>query len=184
MRTFLLLLLATCIHACDSDEVEYYCPETDFSERNSLKDTMFIGTWQWAYTVFTCNQALSHGGSVEIVHDTVWPNEYMPSLGLTYPDRFVFIGSADLAIQTDLNNESYCITEWDSYEYNNTLDIRVKYRKLNESTISEMYFSHTVMFSNPILCRVYPAMHSHDVCPSVYPGYYFPGVQDHYIKVN
>jgi hypothetical protein len=182
MRACIYLLMALSLVACETDDVEYFCPETDFSERNSLKDTMFIGTWQWAYTVFTCNQAISHGGSVEIIRDTVWANEYVSWLDSTYPERTIII-SEDLSVLRDNDNQEYCITEWRSSS--NSIDISggVWFRQLNEDQTSYMSLTNRI-FMGDALITVRPLIHDHDVCPSVYPGYYYPGVQDHYIKVN
>ncbi len=182
MRACMCLLIAMSIIACESEEVEYFCPETDFSERNSLKDTMFIGTWQWHFTVFTCNQALSHGSSVEIIRDTVWANEVVSWLDSPYPERTIII-SEDLSVLRDNDNQEYCITEWRSSS--NSIDIfgGIWFRQLNEDQTSYMSLKNRI-FMGDALITVRPLIHDHDVCPSVYPGYYYPGVQDYYIKVK
>jgi hypothetical protein len=182
MRTFLLLLLATCIHACDSDEVEYFCPKTDFSERNSLKDTMFIGTWKWHFTVFTCDMALSHGSSMEIVRDTVWANEYVSWLDSPYPERTIMI-SEDLSLLRDNDDKEYCITEWRSYSNSVDRNGAIWFRQLNEDQTLYMSLMNR-KYMGDTLITVHPLIYDHDVCPNVELGYYFPGVQDHYIKVK
>jgi|GEM_PF-2966192 len=82
--------------ACDINEVEDRCSETIFSERYE-KDTMFFGTWRWYYSINTCDYQ-----STEIRRDTIWPNEFVPEIGTTYPNRLITI-SEDLRVITDLD---------------------------------------------------------------------------------
>lgn len=190
MRTFLLLLLATCIHACDSDEVEYYCPETDFSGRNSLYDTLFNGTWKWHYSVLTCEEAGSHGSSTEIIRDTIRPDEYVPWLNGPYPKQTFIVNEGDgLKLVVDDDTTEYCILKWYSHNMVTSFGIRtslgIDYRCLNSNALKYLSFvNNTWTGMGDSICSVEPAAHYHDICPSIYPGFFYPTMADYYIRVK
>jgi hypothetical protein len=179
MRTFLLLLLATCIHACDSDEVEYFCPETDFSERHEL-DTMFFGTWKWHYSIKRCVFQ-----STLIAVDTIWPNEFVPEIGSAYPNRSVIIAE-ELRVITGVDTQRFCITEWLSNGQTHTsfTDVTgyVLYRRLFEPDNRDylVFSNHSALMESNV-CTISPSIYNIDFCPST-DWRYSSTTTDYYLK--
>jgi hypothetical protein len=169
--------MALSLVACETDDVEYFCPETDFSERNSLKDTMFIGTWQWHFTVRTCTYMSS-----EIFRDTIYPNEYVPWIEAYYPRKTFIIGS-DIVLVSNNDTQSFCITDWNSSANGVDVFCQLQYRKLGEREASSYIdLFHRSGQMNPNMCRIEPDIHEGNACASTIWGYY-SSTTDYFLKM-
>jgi hypothetical protein len=191
MRRLLYLFLPLLVLCgCGTSEIEEFCPETDYSGRNSPFDTLFIGTWQWHYSVLTCNEAGSHGSSTEIIRDTIWPDEHVPWLNGPYPKQTVIVNEGDgLKLVIDDDTAEYCILKWYSNSTVISSGIRttcgIDYRGLNSNKLKYLSFmNNTWAGMDDSICRVEPVVQYHDICPSEYPGFYYPSMTDYYIKVK
>jgi hypothetical protein len=130
MRTFLLLLLATCIHACACDEDED-CSEPSYVLRHD-GDTVYTGRWEWKYTVVQC-----------IVNDPpVVPYVYDFDTIREGERRFWMIDGHpvlqfDLSLNTYIDSEGRpsCLTRW-ATDSESSLGISILDNSVNESEVT------------------------------------------------
>jgi hypothetical protein len=191
MRRLLYLFLPLLVlFGCETSEIEEFCPETDYSGRNSSYDTLFYGTWQWHYSVLTCNEAGSHGSSTEIIRDTIWPDEHVPWLNGPYPKQTIIVDETDnLRLVVDSDTAKFCVVKWVSYGETISFGVRtyigITYRLLNSNELHHIGLeNNTWAGMGDSICRVEPVVQYHDICPSEYPGFYYPSMTDYYIKVK